>query len=219
MHLISIQVGTPTTHEFDRDGQPLRQPWTTAIFKDPVAGPIWAGGLGLSGDRVHDTSCHGGPWRALLMYSQEHYPRWHRDLGRTDLGPGGFGENLTVSGLEEASTCIGDVLAIGEVRLEVTSPRGPCTTLARRLGVPEIIRLVLGNHRSGWYLKVLKEGWLEAGTELTLIHRPHPEWSVVRAADAHVHRRAAPTEARLLAQVPGLMPEWRDKLLEAANAA
>jgi MOSC domain-containing protein YiiM len=152
------------------------------------------------------------------MYSQEHYPRWHQDLGRPDLGPGVFGENLTVSGLDEASTCIGDVLTIGAVRLEVTTPRGPCTTLARRLGVPEIIRLVLGNHRSGWYLKVLTEGLLEAGMAVSLIHRPHPEWSVVRAADAHLHRRAVPAEARLLAQLPGLMPEWREELLEVTNA-
>lgn len=217
--ITSIQVGTPRTHAQDGAGNPLRQPWTTAIFKAPVSGPIWAGALGLTGDGVCDTSCHGGPWRALLMYGADHYPRWQRELGRPDIGPGAFGENLTTAGLDESVVCLGDVLAIGDVRVEVTSPRGPCHTLARRLGLSEIIRMVLDNQRSGWYLRVLQEGWLEPGMEVSLVERQHPNWTIARAADAHRHRRARPDAAAALAALPGLMPEWRDQLLEAVHAS
>lgn len=217
--IISIQTGTSRTYTVDSAGDPLNRPWITAIGKQPVAGPVRAGPLGLAGDGVHDTSCHGGPWQAILMYCAEHYPKWNAELGRSDMGPGMFGENLTVTGLDEDSVCIGDRLRIGPVEVEVTIPRGPCNTLARWLGVKEVIRLVLDNHRSGWYLKVVAEGDLEAGMDVALLARPNPDWTIARAADAHTHRRARPDEARALAAVAGLDPRLRKTLLEAADAA
>lgn len=217
--ITSIQVGTPRTYQAHPAGTPLERPWTTAIEKTPVTGPIWAGALGLTGDGVHDTSCHGGPWQAILMCSAEHYPLWNAELGRGDMGPGMFGENLTVSGLDETTVCIGDRLRMGDVEVEVTIPRGPCNTLAQWLGEKEIIRLVLANHRSGWYLKVLTEGYLESGMDVEVLERPNPEWSIARAADTHTHRRARPDDARALAAVPGLDPRLSETLLEAANAA
>lgn len=217
--IISIQTGTSQTYLVDGAGKPLRDPWTTAIQKTAVTGPVHAGAFGLNGDGVHDTSCHGGRWQAILMYSAEHYPKWNRELGRNDLGPGMFGENLTVTGMDEHSVCIGDRLRMGEVEVEVTIPRGPCNTLARWLGVREIIRLVLDNHRSGWYLKVLVEGNLETGMDVALLDRPNPDWTIARAADAHTHRRARPDEARALAAIAGLDPRLCKTLLEAANAA
>ncbi len=216
--ITSIQVGTPRTYLVQPAGKTLERPWTTAIEKTGVTGPVWAGALGLTGDGVHDTSCHGGAWQAILMYCAEHYPKWNAELGRSDLGPGMFGENLTVTKLDETTVCIGDRLRMGQVDVEVTIPRGPCNTLAHWLGEKEIIRLVLRNHRSGWYLKVLAEGYLESGIDVQVLERPNPEWTIARAADTHTHRRARPDEARALAQVPGLDPRLSETLLEAANA-
>lgn len=218
-HITSIQVGSPRTYLAHPAGNPLERPWTTAIEKTRVTGPVWAGALGLTGDGVYDTSCHGGPWQAILMYSAEHYPKWNEELGRSDMGPGMFGENLTVTGLDEATVCIGDRLRMGEVEVEVTIPRGPCNTLAQWLGEKDIIRLVLANHRSGWYLKVLTEGYLESGMDVQVMERPNPEWTIARAAVTHTHRRARPDEARALAAIAGLDPRLRKTLLEAANAA
>jgi MOSC domain-containing protein YiiM len=217
--IIAIQTGTSQTYTADAAGNPLDRPWTTAIGKTRVEGPVRAGTLGLTGDGVHDTSCHGGPWQAILMYCAEHYPKWNVELGRSDMGPGMFGENLTVSGMDETTVCIGDRLKMGEVEVEVTTPRGPCSTLAQWLGEKEIIRLVLANHRSGWYLKVLTEGALEAGMQVELLERPNPEWTIARAADTHTHRRRRPDEARALAALPGLDPRLAMTLREAANAA
>ena len=52
------------------------------------------------------------------------------------------GENLTVDELDEDSVCIGDVLEIGSVRMEVSQPRQPCATLARRHQVRDMIAIV-----------------------------------------------------------------------------
>ena len=205
MLLASIQIGAPRTYDDPK-------PWTSAIKKDPVAGQVWAGREGLSGDHQHNRKHHGGRERALLMYSAEHYPRWRSEWGRSDVGPGAFGENLTVAGLIEDTVCIGDIFRIGDVRIEVSSPRTPCNTLARRHGIPELVKTVVQNHRSGWYLRVLSEGWLESGMEVRLADRPYPQWTVRRAADVKRMRADRVEEARLLAACSALQVEWRELL-------
>jgi MOSC domain-containing protein YiiM len=147
------------------------------------------------------------------MYSAAHYPKWRAEWGRKDLGPGGFGENLTVSGLDEDIACLGDIYRIGDVKVEVSSPRSPCQTLARRHGIPDLVRVITQNHRSGWYLRVLQEGWLEAGMPIALLDRPFPQWTIRRAATVQRLRLDRPDEARLLAACPALQSEWREKLL------
>jgi MOSC domain-containing protein YiiM len=213
MRLESVQVGSVRTYGTPGAANPLDRPWTSAIRKDPVAGPVWAGREGLSGDQQYDRRGHGGPDRALLMYSAAHYPKWRAEWGRKDLGPGGFGENLTVSGLDEDVACLGDIYQIGDVKVEVSSPRSPCQTLARRHGMPDLVRVITQNHRSGWYLRVLQEGWLEAGMPIKLLDRPFPQWTIRRAATVKRLRLDRPEEARLLAACPALQSEWRERLL------
>jgi MOSC domain-containing protein YiiM len=101
--------------------------FTSAIWKEPVAGPIWVGTLGIRGDAVGNPRVHGGPDQAVLMYAASHYAAWRAEWGG-DIGLGAFGENLSVDGLTEDTTCLGDVYDIGGARLEVTKPREPCST-------------------------------------------------------------------------------------------
>ena len=213
MRLESIQIGHTRTYGTPGAEHPLERPWTSAIRKEPITGQVWAGREGLSGDQQYDRVGHGGPDRALLMYSAEHYPRWRQEWGRKDVGPGGFGENLTVCGLTEDSTCVGDIFELHEVRVEVSSPRSPCNNLARRHGIPDLVKTILQNHRSGWYLRVLQEGWLEAGMELRLADRPFPQWTIRRVAQVQRMRADLSEDARLLAACPALQSEWRAKLL------
>jgi MOSC domain-containing protein YiiM len=212
MRLVSVQVGTPRTVGTPGAGDPMQRAFTSAIWKAPVRGPVQLGRLGLVGDAVANTKVHGGPEQALLMYAASHYPLWQAEWGRGDLGPGAFGENLTVSGLTEATVCIGDVLEVGTARIQVSQPRQPCATLARRHGVRDLVAVVHANGRSGWYLRVLREGKVEAGDGISLTDRPHPEWTVRRAARAMHDRKAAPAEARALARCAALSPEWRRRL-------
>jgi MOSC domain-containing protein YiiM len=214
MRLDSIQEGQSRTYGSPGAEDPSERPWTSAIRKDPVEGPVWAGREGLSGDHQYDRRHHGGPERALLMYSADHYPLWRREWCRKDVGPGGFGENLTVSGLSEDTACIGDVFRIGEVRIEVSSPRTPCSNVARRHGIPDLVGTIVQNHRSGWYLRVLSEGWVEAGMEVMLADRPYPQWTIRRTADVKRLRAELREEARLLAACPALQAEWRRRLRE-----
>ncbi len=186
--------------------------FTSAIWKEPVTGPVRAGALALEGDAVANTRVHGGPDQAVLMYGSSHYPLWSAEWGRGNLGPGSFGENLTVEGLTEESVCIGDVFDIGEARLQVSHPRQPCATLARRHQMRDMIAVVQRNGRSGWYLRVLREGFLQAGQEIRLVERLHPEWTVRRAGLAMLHRKEQRSDAAALATCAALSAGWRDRL-------
>jgi MOSC domain-containing protein YiiM len=211
MRLVSVQVGTPRTVGTPQAENPLERAFTSAIWKSPVTGPVLAGTLGLVGDAVADTTEHGGVDQALLMYALAHYPRWEAELGQP-MGPGAFGENLTVEGLDEDSVCIGDVLAVGPVVLQVSHPRQPCATLARRHQVRDMIALVHANGRSGWYLRVLTEGAVEAGQAIQVVERPNPSWPVRRAAVVMRERKQQPAAASELAACRGLSREWRSRL-------
>lgn len=217
MRLVSIQVGTPRTVGVPGAEDRMEREFTSAIWKSPVAGPVHAGSLGLAGDAVHDTGCHGGPDQAVLMYAARHYPRWEAELGRR-MEPGAFGENLLVDGLDEDTVCIGDLYRIGPVRLQVTHPRQPCSTLARRHQIPDMIAIVRRNARSGWYLRIPDEGAIEAGQEVLLLDRPNPGWTIRRAARAMLERQRNPAEAAALARCRGLSGEWRERLVKASGA-
>lgn len=213
MRLVSVQVGTPRTVGTPGAADPMDRAFTSAIWKTPVAGPVRATTLGLAGDAVADTRAHGGPDQAVLMYSVSHYAAWSAEWGRDGLTPGAFGENLSIEGLTEDTACLGDLYRIGGARLEVTKPRTPCSTLARRHRVPDMIAIVQANGRSGWYLRVLEEGDVEAGQEVVLAGRPHPEWPVRDVARVLHTRREDPEPASRLARVPALAADWRARLL------
>lgn len=212
MRIDSIQIGQPRSYGREGAEDPFERRWTSAIRKELVTDRIWVGALGLSGDRVASTKNHGGPDRALLMYSAEHYPKWRTEWRRPELAGGAFGENLTVTGLTEGTVCVGDVFGIGEVLVEVSAPRNPCINLSRRHGMRDLVDVINLNHRSGWYLRVQKEGWLENGVSIDILDRPYPQWTIVRAAEVMQARRENPSEAILLSDCPALIPGWRAKL-------
>jgi len=123
----------------------------------------------LDGDRQGDRRVHGGLDQAALMYSADNYAKWKAE--GFEFEPGSFGENLTVSGLDETTVCRGDIYRIGGAVVRVTRARGPCYKLQYRTGVPDMIKRVLANGRSGWYVRVLEEGPIEAGQAIVLLKR------------------------------------------------
>ncbi|MFN8525390.1 MAG: MOSC domain-containing protein [Chloroflexota bacterium] len=186
--------------------------WTSGIFKEPVAGAVWLRTTNLDGDGQADLTNHGGPDKAVLVYSADHYPRWTAELSRDDLPHGAFGENFTVAGLDELTVCIGDTFQIGAAHVQVSQPRQPCWKLERRLRHPGMIGLVQATSRSGWYVRVLREAQVAPDTPVTLLHRPHPEWTIARASQAMRYRLEQPAEAAALGCCPELATSWRSRL-------
>lgn len=219
MHLASVQVGLPRTVPPTGDGQPWDREWRTAFWKEPVEGPVMLGQLNLEGDRQGDTKGHGGPDQVALCYSADHYPAWRSELEMPDLPHGGFGENLTIAGQQESSVCIGDVYELGQALIQVSKPRNPCFKISWRWRRADLLPRVEATGRHGWYVRVLREGLIEAGQPVTLQDRPHPDWTVRAASDVMRARKRRPELAAQLALCEALAVEDRLVLRAAVRAA
>jgi MOSC domain-containing protein YiiM len=219
MKLVSIQVGLPRTISPTGDGQPWDQEWETAFWKDPVDGPVMLRSLNVDGDGQADVNGHGGPDQAALCYAADHYPLWRGELGMPEMPHGGFGENFTISGQDERGVCIGDVYEIGHAVVQVSKPRGPCKKISWRWRRADLLERVVANGRHGWYVRVLREGFVEAGQPVQLESRPHPDWTVRAAADVIRFRSRRPELAAQLAACEALAVEDRLRLRAAVREA
>lgn len=161
MKLLSINIGK------ERQQQRNDYVETTGIYKMPADGPVEIKSLGIEGDAICDKKNHGGPDQALYIYGGADYAWWERELGR-ELAPGTFGDNLTISELESGHFNVGDTLHVGEVTLQVTSPRIPCGTFATRMGDPQWVKKFRAAERPGLYVRVIKEGVIKAGDPVTV---------------------------------------------------
>jgi MOSC domain-containing protein YiiM len=192
----------------------------SGFVKSAVVDPVEVTPLGLAGDEQADVSVHGGPDKAVYLYPSEHYPQWLRDVPRHErlLVAGGFGENITTTGLHEDGVCIGDVLRMGTAEVQVTQPRQPCFKLGLRFDDNGLGRLMVHSGRTGWYVRVLTPGRVQAGALIQTLRRPNPDWSVARFNRLITARREAPSE--ILAQVAaldGLAEVWKQGLLMALD--
>jgi MOSC domain-containing protein YiiM len=143
----------------------------TAIWKEPVTGRVPVVGVNLRGDAQADRTVHGGVDKAVYAYGIEDTEWWAEELGRP-LGPGAFGENLTVSGVAASEAVIGERWEVGSTVLEVCQPRLPCYKLGVRFGDPLMVRRFAGADRPGCYFRIVREGDVGAGDEIRVVRRP-----------------------------------------------
>ncbi|RMG67022.1 MAG: MOSC domain-containing protein, partial [Calditrichaeota bacterium] len=114
--------------------------------------------------------------KSLSVHLMAHYRYWAAQ--GISLPPGHLGENLLVDGLEEWEVCVGDVVQIGTVTVQVSRPRIPCQIQARRVGRADWVQRTIQARRTGFYLRVLQPGRLQRGNRWRLIERPHPNLSI-----------------------------------------
>lgn len=125
---------------------------------------VEVGTLGLSGDGVNHPKVHGGPERAVCLWSLEKILALQAE--GHPIFPGAAGENLTLVGLEWETLEPGVVLACGDtVRLQVASYTTPCNTIADFFAERQFKRISQERH-PGWsrlYARVLTAGTLRPG--------------------------------------------------------
>jgi MOSC domain-containing protein YiiM len=160
MTVVSVNVSGPKRVQV-REGTVL-----TSIFKSPVEGRVAVRRHNIAGDRQSDLTVHGGPYKAVYSYPEEHYSYWREQLPGMELTPGIFGENLTTRGLTEDEVSIGDQFRVGSALLQATQPRMPCFKLGIRFGRPDMVKRFWLSGRSGIYFSVIEEGDLAAGDSI-----------------------------------------------------
>jgi MOSC domain-containing protein YiiM len=205
--LLSVNVGTPVKLRTPK-GRQVR----TAIWKQPVEGRVAVRGVNVEGDRQADLRVHGGPDKAVYSYASEDTAFWEAELGR-ELGPGTFGENLTLEGVDVANALIGERWAIGTTVLEVCQPRLPCFKLGIRFDDKRMLKRFAEARRPGAYLRILSEGELGAGDAVEIVHRPAHDVTIAVVSEALLHDDAL--LPRLL-DAPELAADLRDWVAERA---
>ena len=137
----------------------------------------WVSVNGIQGDKHRNRLVHGGPDRALCVFSLEVLLALQQE-GHT-IYPGSSGENFTLSGLDWTQIKPGDQMKIGEdVLIELTSYCDPCRHNARWFIGEDFHRISQQQH-PGWsrlYARVLTEGqvrqgdrvWVETVSEKTV---------------------------------------------------
>src|SRR5215813_7244117 len=201
--LLSVNVGLP--QDVLWHGQMVH----TAVWKRPVQGPRLVRRLNIEGDGQGDLVGHGGEHRPVFVYQIESYRYWQQQLGRTDFTYGQFGENFTVDGLADDQVCIGDRYQVGEAVFEVTQPRVTCYRVGIRMDDPRMPALLISHHRPGFYLRVLREGAVQAGDEIVQV-AAGPEAMTVAEVDALLYLPGHPRQQVLRAlRIPAPPDGWK----------
>jgi MOSC domain-containing protein YiiM len=205
----SVNVGTP------RPVQVNGHTVLTAIWKHPVSGRVPLTGVNLLGDDQADRTVHGGTDKAVYAYAREDIDWWENELEHP-VGAAPFGENLTVRGLPVSDAVIGEQWAVGSALLQVAQPRLPCFKLGVRMGDSRFLKHFAAAGRPGAYLRILREGGIAAGDEITVRTRP------AHAVTSALVSRALLGERHLLPaalQAPELPADLRAWMQERAPRA
>jgi MOSC domain-containing protein YiiM len=124
---------------------------------------------GIDGDRQRDRRFHGGPDRAIVLFSLDVIRALQREGHPINVGT--TGENLTVSGVGWATLSPGTELQVGGARLLVTKYASPCEKIRRSFADEDFTRISQKLH-AGWSrlcARVVSEGIVRIGDAVKLI--------------------------------------------------
>jgi MOSC domain-containing protein YiiM len=204
--LVSVNVGLPKMGKHDGG-----KPFLSGIFKEPVDGPTFLDHTHLEGDGSADLVHHRGLDKALCVYCHEHFPYWEKHFKR-EFPPGFFGENLTLQGLPETEIHIGDVFRIGEVEVQCSQPRQPCHKLNKKFNDKTMVSQVQELGFTGYYLRVLQQGWLKAGARLERVHADSARLTIDECNRVMFHDKDNLEALRRVLDHPLLAESWKQSL-------
>ena len=126
--------------------------------------------LGLHNDAHNDTKGHGGPDRAVCIFSLEKIRNLQQEGHPIDVGTAG--ENVTVEGIDWSLVLPGARMRLGkEVLLEIASFTSPCKTIKASFVDGRFSRISEKLY-PGWsrvYARVLSEGEIRSGDPVEVI--------------------------------------------------
>jgi MOSC domain-containing protein YiiM len=123
---------------------------------------------GLFGDSQRNKKYHGGPERAVCLFSMERIRALQHE--GHPITSGSTGENLTISGLDWDLVVPESVIEVGDALLEITNYTTPCKTIRESFLNEKFMRLSQKIY-PGWsrvYARVLREGIVRTGDRVSL---------------------------------------------------
>ncbi|MBY7142655.1 MOSC domain-containing protein [Virgibacillus sp. NKC19-3] len=112
--------------------------------------------------------------KAIFAYPIKHYTFWQEKIEAESIDMGALGENFAVLEMDEFTVCIGDTFKLGDVIIQVSQPYQPYWDFDDKRFAKQMVQ----SGRTGWYFRVLQEGDIKAESDMELIERPYPQWSI-----------------------------------------
>ena len=172
MKIISTNLGEEKTFQWKN------QEITTGIFKTPVKGPLQLGPYQVQGDYINNKKVHGGVDKACYGFGENYYDYWKALYPDLEWTYGMFGENLTISDVDEAKLKIGDIYKVGSAIIQISQPRQPCNKFAAKFQSTDLIKQFIDFEHPGIYMRIIQPGEVQAGDELSLDLRNEKALSV-----------------------------------------
>lgn len=172
MKIVATNIGKPTKVEWN--GKTI----TTGIYKYPVDEPILLQKEEVANDTVVDRENHGGIYKACYLFNANNYAFWKKQYPNLNWDWGMFGENLTVTNLDESIIRIGDIYRIGHALVQVTQPREPCYKLGIRFKNQSILKKFIEHQKPGMYARVIEDGEVTKGDGVQLVKRSNNKLTI-----------------------------------------
>ncbi len=138
---------------------------------------VYVGFLGINGDTQGDKEHHGGVDKAVCIYSENSY-KFFKEKYNFKLPICAMGENITLLDCSDEDICLADRFSCGEVIFEVSQPRQPCWKISSILGIKNLTALVVKESKTGFYLRVIKEGNISKDDSFKLIERKYDKLNI-----------------------------------------
>lgn len=174
--VLYLKVGVVSTSKLPDN---KREEIVSAIKKNPIASSYLTK-TGFKDDSQGDLLHHGGENKALFLFCASTYERINFYYeNKFDMDTSAFfGENLILSKVSEEDICVGDVLKIGQARVQITQPRQPCWKLSANTNEKNMTNFIFNSGLTGFYAKVLEEGIISQHDEVILEKRSHPNLTI-----------------------------------------
>ena len=175
-NVLYVKVGIVTSTKLENS---KRKELVSGIKKYPVS-KAYLTKTGFIDDFQADLAHHGGENKALFLFSQLTFQKINSHFNNIFdmINMAYFGENLILSDICEKDICIGDVLKIGETKVQITQPRQPCWKLSANTNQKEMTKFIFDSGFTGFYAKVLKEGEISQNDEVILEKRINPNLTI-----------------------------------------
>lgn len=203
IELINLAVGLPSKMIYGENKELI-----TGICKEGIE-EAYLSKEGFKGDGVADLKHHGGPDRAVCVYSYEHYALWENEFN-VKLPYAAFGENITVTNMLEKDVCIGDVFQIGDAIIQITQGRIPCDTITKRTNVA--LKRIVETGYTGYLCRVLKEGNVRKNSKIERIDQQKNRVSILYGNEVYFHKKDGVEGIKNILEVPELAEDWRIRL-------
>jgi len=199
----------------------------SSIVKHPYDA-LDIGPEGALQDEQGNKKLHGGPEMALHHYSHKGYEQlklaFPEAVERFQIGS--IGENLSCGIMNDENVFIGDIYRMGEVLVQVSSPRAPCVKINQRYGLKNADLLIAEQGITGWYYRIIETGKVFVGGEISLEHRLRDTISIKQLMRIVRSKKSAnqvtnfdqaqaaqqTLERRRAASIQALSKEWVRKL-------